>query len=94
MTDTLEHLEALDQQIQMIENLLTQAVQATEQASYIITTHIQGGTAPNLVEALPHLKQALHTAVDNHNKLSAEIQVAKQEAQLQAQQQPYEPEGI
>jgi len=94
MADTLEHLQELDRQMQLIESLLTQAVQATQQAAEVITTRIPNGTAPNLVEALPHLQQALHVAVDGHNRLSAEIQVAQREAQTQAQEGSYNPDGI
>jgi ABC-type transporter Mla subunit MlaD len=87
MPDTLEHLRALDQQMQNIENLLTQAVQATQEAADVITNQIPNGTAPSLVAALPNLRQALHTALDNHNTLTAEIRAAQQAAEQQAQNQ-------
>ena len=80
MPDTLEHLEALDQKVQMILPLLTQAVQATQEAEALIE-QIQGETAPSLVAALPNLKSALHTTVDNHNTLVAKIAAAKAAAQ-------------
>ena len=35
MTDTLEHLTALDEKMQLIMNLLTQAVQATQEVAQL-----------------------------------------------------------
>lgn len=91
MTDTLEHMEALDQKIQAILPLLTQAVQATQEAETLIE-QIPGNTAPSLVAALPNLKAALHVGIDNHNTLVAEIAAAK--AAIQANPEQYEPDSI
>ena len=91
MTDTLEHLTALDEKMQVILNLLTQAVQATQEAEAVIA-QIPNSHAPNLVTAVPHLQSALHTAVDNHNKLTAEIAAAR--TTIQANPEQYQPESI
>ncbi len=91
MTDTLEHLTALDQKMQEIMNLLTQAVQATQEAEAVIG-QIPDSHAPNLVAAVPHLQSALHTALDNHNRLTAEIHAARDN--IQAHPEEYQPETI
>jgi chromosome segregation ATPase len=91
VTDTLEHLEALDQKMQLIQNLLTQAVQATQEAETVIG-QIPNAHAPNLVAALPHLQTALHTAVDGHNTLTAQINAARDE--IRAHPEQYQPESI
>ena len=87
MPETLEHLQALDQKTQVILNLLTQAVQAVQEAESVIA-QIPGNSAPSLVAALPNLKNALHTAIDNHNTLTAEIAAAKATAEQ------YDPDSI
>jgi hypothetical protein len=91
VTDTLEQLEALDQKVQTILPLLTQAVQATQEAEALIE-QIPGNTAPSLVAALPNLRTALHTGIDNHNTLVAEIAAAR--AAVQAHPEQYQPESI
>ena len=91
MAETLEHLEALDQKMQLIVPLLTQAVQATTEAEAVIE-RIPGNSAPSLVAALPNLKQALHVAVDNHNTLVGEIAAMK--ADVQANPEKYDPDSI
>jgi hypothetical protein len=91
MTDTLEHLTALDEKMQLIMNLLTQAVQATQEAEAVIG-QIPNAHAPNLVTAVPHLQAALHTAVDTHNTLTAEIKAARDN--IQANPEQYQPETL
>lgn len=91
MAETLENLEALDQKMQLIVPLLTQAVQATTEAEAVIE-RIPGNSAPSLVAALPNLKTALHVAIDNHNTLIAEIAAMK--ADVQANPEKYDPDSI
>ena len=64
--------------------MLTQAVQATQEAEALIE-QIQGDPVPSLITALPNLKMALHTTIDNHNTLVAKIAAAKAEVQANPQ---------
>ena len=93
MADTLEHLQSLDDTMQTIARLLTEAVQATEQAEAVIG-QIPHGTSPNLVAALPHLKQALTTARGGHETLAREIESARQEIERQVAEGTYAPDSI
>jgi DNA-binding MurR/RpiR family transcriptional regulator len=89
----LDDLEALDRQLQLAANLLTQADQCVEQtlqaATDFNTAH--GGsvpTAPLLHQALADIQVNLHSMTDRHNQVVAQIAQLRSEAQ-QIPDNPY-----
>jgi prefoldin subunit 5 len=82
----LSDLEAVDQSIQQVTALLTQADQCIEQslqaAADFMTAHGEHvPTAPLLHQALTDVQTNIHSLTDQHNRLVGQIAQARTEAQ-------------
>ncbi|HWS47231.1 MAG TPA: hypothetical protein VN636_15295 [Acidimicrobiia bacterium] len=92
MTDSLEHLQAMDQHVEYVLQLLTQAEQSLEQVHAWAQEYQQDNPDPHgLMTAIESIRHNVHNMTDAHNQLLGQIRMAQHDAAEQAAQIPENP---
>ena len=88
MTEPLEQLQTMDQHVEYLVQLLTQAEQTLEQVHAWAQEYQQTHPNPHdLMTAIGTIRGELHSATDAHNQLLGQIRQAQHDAVEQAAQQ-------
>src|SRR3974390_2708419 len=88
MTESLEMLQTMDQHVEYVVQLLTQAEQTLEQV-HAWAEEYQANTPnpPQLIAAISTIRGELASATNRHNELLGQIRMAQHDAVEQAGQQ-------